>query len=209
MMDSRANWPSAANKPTDEWLESPLFEEGGALCKRKMGLDCLSEVLLKPLKKEIPMFIGYDVAEILIPFVSYFVGKLWKWSDVTITPQGVKVYGADYIGGPKVEFTEQFGVLLLGNDDDLLLDVGWMNKSLGETLETLAPAFFSGNYTQFTWFGFRPVFQSKMGPLPAFSLSQQPVSSLVSKAFIPFEDMDDEDRKLTSHLIMTEYIQAK
>jgi hypothetical protein len=191
-------------------MESPLFEEGGALCKRKRGLDCLSEVLLKPLKKDKSMFIGYDVAEIFIPFISYFVGKLWKWSDVTITPQGVKVYGAEYIGGPKVEFTEQIGVLLLGNDDDLLIDQGWINKSLGETLETLAPAFFSGNYTQFTWFGLRPVFQGKMGPLPAFSpMSQQPVSSLVSKAFIPFEDMDDEDRQLTSHLIMTEYIQVK
>lgn len=31
------------------------------------------------------MLIAYDVAELFGPLVPYFVGKLWNWSDVTIT----------------------------------------------------------------------------------------------------------------------------
>jgi hypothetical protein len=156
------------------------------------------------------MFILNGHADLFVPHVPYCFGQHWNWSDVTITPQGVKVFGAEYIGGPKIEFTEQIGVYFLGNDEDLLACQGWINKSLGETLETHAPEFFSGKYDKFTWIGFRPVFQGKLDLLPAFNpMYQQPLSLILIKAFTPFEDMLDGEKKSTAHLIMTEYIQAK
>lgn len=156
------------------------------------------------------MFILHGHSDLLIPYVPYCFGKFWNWSDVTITPLGVKVFGVEYIGGPQIEFSEQIGVYFLGDDDDLFACQGLISSSLGETLETHAPEFFSGKYNQFTWIGLRPVFQGKVGQLPAFNpMYQQPLSLLINKAFIPLEDQLDEDRNSTAHLIMTEYIQAK
>lgn len=136
---------------------------------------------------------------------------MWNWSDVIITPQGLKIYGAEYLGGPKIDFTEQVGIYYLHkvDDDDLFACRGWIARSLGETLETHASNFFNGNYDRFTWFGLRPVLYGMMGPLPAFNpMTQQTLSLLVTKAFIPAEDMIDEDERAVSHLMMTEYIQS-
>ena len=157
------------------------------------------------------MAILHDSNEFFVPFACYCFGKLWDWSDVIITPQGLKSMGPSTSADPKSISPSRSGfITCIRSMTMICLPVGGGSLGLlGETLETHASNFFNGNYDRFTWFGLRPVLDGMMGPLPAFNpMTQQPLSLLVTKAFIPAEDMIDEDERAVSHLMMTEYIQS-
>jgi len=134
-------------------------------------------------------------------------GMYWR-RDLVVWTGNPGLYGQQYRGANKVDFSRQKGVYLLHDNRDVVY-VGCANQSLGERLSDHVVDRLNGRWNRFSWFGVLPVTNDgKIVDRVEARLSIRDIVSLMEALLI--ETIEPPlNRKRGNDIQAVEYIQVE